>query len=65
MESTDTSAALAAASHLLKQYGEDAEVIATLKAAEVAAAGDAEGLAHWDAVITLLGDQGPAGGAVS
>ncbi len=49
-------AALAAASQLLKQYGEDAEVIATLRAAEVAASGDAEGLAHWDRVIALLAE---------
>lgn len=53
-------AALAAASQLLKQYGEDAEVIATLRAAEVAASGDAEGLAHWDRVIALLADEGGA-----
>lgn len=53
-------AAMAAASQLLKQYGEDAEVIATLRAAEVAAAGDAEGLAHWDRVIALLADEGGA-----
>lgn len=55
--------AMAAAAQLLKQYGEDAEVIATLRAAEVAAAGDAAALAHWDAVIALLGEAGPAGGA--
>ena len=33
------------AAQLSAQYGEDAEVIATLRAAEVAAQGDAEALA--------------------
>lgn len=56
--------AMAAASQLIKQYGEDAEIIATLRAAEVAALGDAEALSHWDAVIALLGSEG-AGVAVS
>lgn len=36
---------------LIGQYGEDASVIAVLRAAELAAFGDVEGLAHWDAVI--------------
>ncbi|MEL6860373.1 MAG: hypothetical protein AAGL11_00935 [Pseudomonadota bacterium] len=54
---TDTSARDAAMS-LLTQYGEDAGVIATLRAAEVAAMGDAEALAHWDAVIAFL-ENGP------
>ena len=54
---TDTSARDAAMS-LLTQYGEDASVIATLRAAEVAAIGDAEALAHWDAVIAFL-ENGP------
>ena len=40
---------------LLRQYGEDASVIATLRAAEIAALGDVEALAHWDAVIAILG----------
>lgn len=53
----DTSARDAAMS-LLTQYGEDASVIATLRAAEVAAMGDAEALAHWDAVIAFL-ENGP------
>lgn len=56
--------AMAAASQLIRQYGEDAEVIATLRAAEVAALGDADALAHWDAVIALLGSEG-TGGTVS
>lgn len=46
--------AQSAAMSLLAQYGEDAVVIATLRAAEVAAMGDAGALAHWDAVIDLL-----------
>lgn len=55
MNERDTSA-LESAMQLLTQYGEDASVIATLRAAEVAALGDAEALAHWDAVITFLKD---------
>ncbi len=55
--STDLSARDAAMS-LLTQYGEDASVIATLRAAEVAAMGDADALAHWDAVIDFL-ENGP------
>lgn len=43
---------------LLTQYGEDASVIATLRAAEVAALGDVDALAHWDAVIAFL-EAGP------
>lgn len=53
----DTSARDAALS-LLTQYGEDASVIATLRAAEVAAMGDTEALAHWDEVIAFL-ENGP------
>ncbi|HAQ76975.1 MULTISPECIES: hypothetical protein [unclassified Hyphomonas] len=49
------------AAQLLKQYGEDAEVIATLRAAEVAAQGDVEALAHWDAVIACLTGEAPEG----
>lgn len=48
-----------AAMALISQYGDDASVIATLRAAEVAAAGDVDALAHWDAVIAFLED-GPA-----
>ena len=46
-----------------RQYGEDAVVIATLRAAEVAALGDTEALAHWDEVAAILlgeTDIGPA-----
>jgi hypothetical protein len=42
------------AAELQRQYGDDAEVIATLRAAEVAALGDETALAHWDAVIAYL-----------
>lgn len=47
-----------AAMALMAQYGDDASVIATLRAAEVAALGDVEALAHWDAVIAFL-EHGP------
>ncbi len=43
-----------AATALLAQYGDDAIVIATLRAAEVAAEGDADALRHWDGVIAYL-----------
>ena len=39
-----------------------AEVIATLRAAEVAAQGDAEALAHWDEVIACLSGSGAPDG---
>ena len=56
---SDETSARDAAMSLITQYGEDASVIATLRAAEVAAMGDVDALAHWDAVITFLED-GPA-----
>ncbi len=43
-----------AARTLLAQYGDDAGVIATLRAAEVAAAGDVKALAYWDGIIAAL-----------
>lgn len=43
-----------AANKLFVQYGEDAVVVATLRAAEVAAMGDADALQHWDDVIAYL-----------
>ena len=58
MSEIDTSARDAAMA-LLTQYGDDASVIATLRAAEVAAMGDVDALAHWDAVISFL-EEGPA-----
>lgn len=45
---------------LISQYGEDAAIIAVMRAAEVAAIGDAEALAHWDAVIAFIEDGPPA-----
>lgn len=54
-------AAHTAAASLLKQYGEDAAVIATLRAAEIAAMGDSEALAHWDQVIIILEDDVASG----
>ncbi|MEX1250063.1 MAG: hypothetical protein WEA77_02575 [Hyphomonas sp.] len=48
-----TEAAQVAAA-LWRQYGEDAVVIATLRAAEVAALGDIDALAHWDEVAAIL-----------
>ncbi len=44
----------AAAAALVQQYGDDAEVVATLRAAEFAAAGDVEALAAWDMIIAYL-----------
>ena len=38
----------------MQQYGDDAEVVATLRAAEFAAAGDVEALAAWDMIIAYL-----------
>ena len=49
---------ISAATALIAQYGDDAVVIATLRAAEVAAMGDAEALRHWDSVIDYI-ENGP------
>jgi hypothetical protein len=46
---------------LVAQYGDDAEVIAMLRAAEYAAMGDLDGLAQWDRVIECLGHLGAGG----
>ena len=43
-----------AAATLTQQYGDDAEVIATMRAAEFAAAGDVDGLKAWDMIIEYL-----------
>ena len=59
-----TDEVVSAATALAAQYGEDAVVIATLRAAEVAAMGDAEALDHWDKVIKYLED-GPQKGALN
>lgn len=53
---------------LAAQYGDYAPVIATLRAAEFAAAGDVDALAHWDRVIVYLSamsDDGPPQGLVN
>jgi hypothetical protein len=39
-----------AARTLLARYGEDAAVIAVMRAAEAAALGDLDGCTHWEAV---------------
>jgi hypothetical protein len=57
-----TNAARTTALALIAQYGDDAETIAMLRAAEFAAMGDIQGLADWDDIIEdirVLEDQGP------
>lgn len=49
---------------LIAQYGDDAETIAMLRAAEYAALGDLQGLADWDEIIDdirRLDSTGPGG----
>jgi hypothetical protein len=61
-EASPDPAVMSAAIALIRQYGEDAEVIAVMRAAELAAMGDAAALAHWDAVILCIsGLQGTGG----
>ena len=43
-----------AAATLIQQYGDDAEVIATMRAAEFAAQGDVDALHAWDMIIEYL-----------
>ena len=43
-----------AAATLIQQYGDDAEVIATMRAAEFAAQGDVDALHAWDLIIEYL-----------
>ena len=54
-------AALVTAMALMGQYGDDAEVIAMLRAAEYAAMGDLDGLAQWDQILACLANpsEGP------
>jgi len=47
-------AILTTAGQLQRQYGEDAAVIAVLRAAEIATTGDPDALDHWDRVIACL-----------
>ena len=53
-DSSEEAVIAAAAAALVQQYGDDAEVVATLRAAEFAAAGDVEALAAWDMIIAYL-----------
>lgn len=52
--------ARAAARALEARYGEDAAVIAVMRAAEYAALGDLEACGHWEEVARLC-DEGPGG----
>ena len=59
-----------AAATLTQQYGDDAEVVATMRAAEFAAQGDVEGLQAWDMIIAYLaalreGDVEASGGQLN
>jgi hypothetical protein len=54
----------AAAQQLFQQYGEDAEVIATMRAAEFAAQQDIDALHYWDQIIALLAQFTKAEGTV-
>ena len=59
-----------AAATLTQQYGDDAEVVATMRAAEFAAQGDVEGLQAWDMIIAYLaalreGDVEASGGPLN
>ncbi len=58
----DRTAPDAKATELLRQYGEDAEVVAVMAAAEAAAAGDVAALAWWDEVRACLLALTPSGG---
>ncbi len=51
---TFSDGARATALALIGQYGEDAEVMAVMRAAELAALGDVEGLAQWDEIIACI-----------
>ena len=61
--SSDEATVAAAAAALVRQYGDDAEVVATLRAAEFAAAGDVEALAAWDMIIAYLESMRDGAGA--
>ena len=39
---------------LIGQYGDDAEVVAVMRAAELAAVGDVEGFETWDQIIACI-----------
>ena len=63
-DSSEKAAVAAAAAALVQQYGDDAEVVATLRAAEFAAAGDVEALAAWDMIIAYLESMREGAGAL-
>ncbi len=48
-----------AARLLMAQYGDDGAVIAIMRAAEAAAAGDIELADHWEAVGAAIDDDSP------
>ena len=54
-----------AAARLYQQYGDDAEIIATMRAAEFAAQMDVEALRLWDAIILELQDFSSEGAPAS
>jgi len=43
-----------AAEQLMAQYGDDAAVVAVMRAAEHAALGDVDALHHWDRIIECI-----------
>ncbi len=53
-DQTYSPATRTAALGLIAQYGDDAEIIAVLRAAELAATGDVEGLTAWDEIIACI-----------
>ena len=56
-DTTETTSDIAqTARTLIGQYGDDAAVIATLRAAELAATGNVDGLFFWDSVIERIED---------
>lgn len=54
----------AAARTLVAQYGDDAEIVAVMRAAEFAAEGDAAALAAWDEIIACIAAMEAGGAAV-
>lgn len=59
-----SAATRAAALALIGQYGDDAAVMAVMRAAELAAGGDLDGLEAWDEIIACIAaiELGVAGG---
>lgn len=46
--------AISAARSLIAQYGEDAQVIAMMRASELGFSGDIEGYTHWEMVLAAV-----------